>query len=76
MVDNEKRISEWICSLLPIKDFLNAVLAHGRDLQNFHKNNVAKIQKLNKAVLNWHANAEREQKKEQVISFSSIDLAY
>ena len=24
-----------------------------------------KIQKLNKAVLNWHANAEREQKKEQ-----------
>merc|ERR1719187_3103635 len=32
---------------------------------NFHKNNQMKIQKLNKAVLNWHANAEREQKKEQ-----------
>merc|ERR1719367_1373037 len=32
---------------------------------NFHRNNQMKIQKLNKAVLNWHANAEREQKKEQ-----------
>merc|ERR1719219_3103147 len=47
------------------QDYLNAVLAHSRDLMNFHKNNQMKIQKLNKAVLNWHANAEREQKKEQ-----------
>merc|ERR1712020_271364 len=37
---------------------------HGREMMNFHKNNQAKIQKLNRAVLNWHANAEREQKKE------------
>merc|ERR1719233_586206 len=44
------------------QDYLNAVLAHSRDLMNFHKNNQMKIQKLNKAVLNWHANAEREQK--------------
>merc|ERR1712008_539463 len=29
------------------------------------QNHQMKIQKLNKAVLNWHANAEREQKKEQ-----------
>jgi len=47
------------------QDYLTAVLAHSRDLMNFHKNNQVKIQKLNKAVLNWHANAEREQKKEQ-----------
>merc|ERR1712029_1186686 len=47
------------------QDYLNALLNHGRDMMNFHKNNQAKIQKLNKAVLNWHANAEREQKKEQ-----------
>merc|ERR1712083_1140582 len=47
------------------QDYLNAVLAHSRELQNFHKNNQIKIQKINKAVLNWHANAEREQKKEQ-----------
>merc|ERR1712029_925019 len=47
------------------QDFLNALLNHGRDMMNFHRNNQMKIQKLNKAVLNWHANAEREQKKEQ-----------
>lgn len=47
------------------QEYLNAVLAHGRDMQSFHKNNIAKIQKINKAVLNWHANHEREQKKEQ-----------
>ena len=46
-------------------DYLNAVMAHEREFKAFHKNNQAKIQKLNKAVLNWHANAEREQKKEQ-----------
>merc|ERR1712183_921899 len=47
------------------QDYLTAVLAQSRDLMNFHMNNQVKIQKLNKAVLNWHANAEREQKKEQ-----------
>merc|ERR1712226_1535768 len=47
------------------QDYLNAVLAHGRELKEFHKNNIAKASKLNKAVLVWHANAEREQKKEQ-----------
>jgi SWI/SNF-related matrix-associated actin-dependent regulator of chromatin subfamily A protein 2/4 len=47
------------------QEYLNAILSHGREMQNFHKNNVQKIQKLNKAVLLWHANHEREQKKEQ-----------
>merc|ERR1712241_856714 len=47
------------------QEYLNAVLAHGRDMKEFHKNNIAKASKLNKAVLVWHANAEREQKKEQ-----------
>ena len=47
------------------QDYLNAVLAHGRDMMNYHRNNQLKIQKINKAILNWHANAEREQKKEQ-----------
>ena len=51
--------------MFSFQDYLNAVLAHGRDFQNFHRNNQMKSQKLNKAVLNWHANAEREQKKEQ-----------
>ena len=47
------------------QEYLNAVLAHGREMKEFHKNNIAKAVKLNKAVLVWHANAEREQKKEQ-----------
>ena len=47
------------------QEYLTAVLAHGREMKEFHKNNIAKAQKLNRAVLVWHANAEREQKKEQ-----------
>ena len=53
-------------TILCFQDYLNAILAHSREFQNFHKNNQMKAQKLNKAVLTWHANAEREQKKEQV----------
>lgn len=47
------------------QEFLNSVLQHGKDFKEFHRNNVAKLARLNKAVLNYHANAEREQKKEQ-----------
>ncbi|KAK7868746.1 hypothetical protein R5R35_002544 [Gryllus longicercus] len=47
------------------QEYLNAVLQHAKDLKEYHRNNVAKIQRLNRAVLNHHANAEREQKKEQ-----------
>ncbi|ODN00177.1 ATP-dependent helicase brm [Orchesella cincta] len=47
------------------QEFLNAVLQHGKDLREYHKNNQLKIGKLNKAVMLYHANAEREQKKEQ-----------
>merc|ERR1719458_1484895 len=34
-------------------------------MQAWHKANQEKMRKINKAVLAWHANAEREQKKEQ-----------
>ncbi|XP_057327436.1 ATP-dependent helicase brm-like isoform X2 [Microplitis mediator] len=47
------------------QEFLTSVLQHGKDWKEFHRNNVAKLSRLNKAVLNYHANAEREQKKEQ-----------
>ncbi|CAL8137996.1 unnamed protein product [Orchesella dallaii] len=47
------------------QEFLSAVLQHGKDLREYHKNNQLKIGKLNKAVMLYHANAEREQKKEQ-----------
>merc|ERR1719215_1817054 len=46
-------------------EYLNAVLNHSREMQAWHKGNQEKMRKLNKAILNWHANAEREQKKEQ-----------
>merc|ERR1712173_349806 len=35
------------------QEYLNAVLAHGREMKEFHKNNIAKAVKLNKAVLVW-----------------------
>ncbi|XP_043475392.1 ATP-dependent helicase brm isoform X6 [Leptopilina heterotoma] len=47
------------------QEFLSSVLQHGKDFKEFHRNNLAKMSRLNKAVLNYHANAEREQKKEQ-----------
>lgn len=71
------------------QEYLTAVLQHGKELKEFHRNNQvsvlkyinntlkivyililycdfqAKIVRLNKAVLLYHANAEREQKKEQ-----------
>lgn len=47
------------------QEFLNSVLQHAKDFREFHKSTQAKIAKVNKAILNYHANAEREQKKEQ-----------
>merc|ERR1712025_1444071 len=46
-------------------EYLNAVLNHSREMQSWHRSNQEKMRKLNKAILAWHANAEREQKKEQ-----------
>jgi len=45
-------------------EFINAVLIHSRDMQAWHKNNIPMVQKINKAVLAWHAKADSEQKKE------------
>lgn len=36
-----------------------------KDFKEYHRNNVAKLSRMNKAIMNYHANAEREQKKEQ-----------
>ncbi|XP_049821381.1 ATP-dependent helicase brm-like isoform X2 [Aethina tumida] len=47
------------------QEFLTSVLQHGKDFKDFHRNNQAKLVRLNKAIMNYHANAEREQKKEQ-----------
>lgn len=47
------------------QEYLNAVLQHGRELKEFHRQNTLKINKLNKALLMHHMNAEREKQKEQ-----------
>lgn len=47
------------------QEYLAAVLQHSKDFKEHHRNNMAKTSRLNKAVLNYHANAEKEQKKEQ-----------
>ncbi|CAB0003666.1 unnamed protein product [Nesidiocoris tenuis] len=47
------------------QEYLSTILQHCKDFKEFHRNNVSRIGRLNKAVLNYHANAEREQKKEQ-----------
>lgn len=47
------------------QEFLAAVLQHGKDFKEYHRNNQARLGRVNKAIMNYHANAEREQKKEQ-----------
>ncbi|XP_018494673.2 probable global transcription activator SNF2L2 [Galendromus occidentalis] len=48
------------------QEYLTAVLQHAKDFKEFHKNNVQqKISKINKAIITYHQNTEREQKKEQ-----------
>ena len=48
-----------------LQEYLNAVLQHGKDFKEFHRNVSSKISKLNKSIMIYHANTEREQKKEQ-----------
>ncbi|GIY43299.1 hypothetical protein CDAR_27011 [Caerostris darwini] len=47
------------------QEYLNAVLQHAKDFKEYHRNTMGKIGKVNKAVVTYHANTEREQKKEQ-----------
>ncbi|CAB3255466.1 unnamed protein product [Arctia plantaginis] len=47
------------------QEFLQTVLQHAKDFKEYHRNNIAKLSRINKAIMNHHANAEREQKKEQ-----------
>ena len=51
--------------VLARQEYLNAVLQHAKEFKDYHRNIVTKVNKLNKAVVIWHANTEREQKKEQ-----------
>ncbi|XP_077101693.1 SWI/SNF-related matrix-associated actin-dependent regulator of chromatin subfamily A member 4 isoform X4 [Siphateles boraxobius] len=46
------------------QEYLNSILQHAKDFKEYHRSITAKIQKLTKAVATYHANTEREQKKE------------
>ena len=40
------------------------MIQHAKDFREFHRSIQSKVTKLNKAVMLYHANTEREQKKE------------
>jgi SWI/SNF-related matrix-associated actin-dependent regulator of chromatin subfamily A protein 2/4 len=46
-------------------EYLNAIVEHSKNFKDFHRANVARVGKQAKAVINWHTNTERIQKKEQ-----------
>ncbi|CAL1277234.1 unnamed protein product [Larinioides sclopetarius] len=47
------------------QEYIRVVLQHAKCFKEFHRNTISKIGKVNKAVVNYHANTEKEQKKEQ-----------
>lgn len=54
-----------MCTLFPlVQEYLNSILQHAKDFKEYHRSVTGKIQKLTKAVATYHANTEREQKKE------------
>ena len=54
--------SSFLCVFL--QEYLNSILQHAKDFKEYHRSVTGKIQKLTKAVATYHANTEREQKKE------------
>uniref|UniRef100_A0A668A1I6 SWI/SNF related BAF chromatin remodeling complex subunit ATPase 4a n=1 Tax=Myripristis murdjan TaxID=586833 RepID=A0A668A1I6_9TELE len=46
------------------QEYLNSILQHAKDFKEYHRSITGKIQKATKAVATYHANTEREQKKE------------
>ncbi|XP_070819753.1 probable global transcription activator SNF2L2 [Chaetodon trifascialis] len=46
------------------QEYLNSILQHAKDFKEYHRSVSGKVQKLTRAVANWHTNTEREQKKE------------
>lgn len=47
------------------QEYISAILQHAKEFKEYHRNIQAKISRINKAVAVYHANTEREQKKEQ-----------
>ncbi|XP_062509331.1 probable global transcription activator SNF2L2 [Corticium candelabrum] len=46
------------------QEYLSSVIQHAKEFRDYHRGNQGRISKLNKSIMTWHANAEREQKKE------------
>ena len=69
----EGYIVAWTCTCMCtglnqtslLQEYLSSILQHARDFKEFHRNNMVRISRLNKAVMSHHAMIEREQKKEQ-----------
>lgn len=57
-------ISKLLMCFFLTQEYLNSILQHAKDFKEYHRSISGKIQKLSKAVATWHANTEREQKKE------------
>ena len=58
-----RRFGRLLRPLSP-QEYLNSILQHAKDFKEYHRSVTGKIQKLTKAVATYHANTEREQKKE------------
>ena len=64
-LEKQQKIEQERKRRLKHQDYLTSIIAHGREFREFHRGNLSKIGKLNKAVLNYHANSDREKKKEE-----------
>ncbi|KAE9552456.1 hypothetical protein FO519_004341 [Halicephalobus sp. NKZ332] len=47
-------------------DFLQSMVQANREFREFHRNNQNKIQRVKKAVVTYHANSEKERKKDEI----------
>ena len=47
------------------QEYINSILQHSRDFKEYHRNNMQRISKLNRTVMNYHATRESKRQKEQ-----------
>ncbi|XP_028404459.1 transcription activator BRG1-like isoform X2 [Dendronephthya gigantea] len=64
-LEKQQKIEQERKRRLKHQDYLASIIAHGREFREFHRGNISKIGKLNKAIMSYHANSDRERKKEE-----------
>uniref|UniRef100_A0A1I7UCT2 ATP-dependent helicase brm n=1 Tax=Caenorhabditis tropicalis TaxID=1561998 RepID=A0A1I7UCT2_9PELO len=47
-------------------DLMQAIIQHGKDFKEYHRNNSIKTQRTKKAIFTYHQNNERERKKDEI----------